>query len=200
MPCCIYWVFYYYFGSQSLQLCVGAVLHTMLTNMEEKVQGTLSEPNRLDSWGWTHPVVHILLTVTSVYCPLFKSFLKQEAVPLLCTWHHFNSLSNGSGDFWHEMATVRRRHNPGAASAQTDQGSLCQGLIFRPGKDLEWIYIEDGVLFHLCDVIFFIYFSRINKSPVAVESTVPCRSLKKPSRHTPLVFNTTSPFVTTLRA
>uniref|UniRef100_A0A3P8W040 Acid phosphatase 6, lysophosphatidic n=1 Tax=Cynoglossus semilaevis TaxID=244447 RepID=A0A3P8W040_CYNSE len=30
----------------SLQLCVGAVLHTMLTNMEEKVQGTLSEPNR----------------------------------------------------------------------------------------------------------------------------------------------------------
>uniref|UniRef100_A0A8D3B7Q0 Acid phosphatase 6, lysophosphatidic n=1 Tax=Scophthalmus maximus TaxID=52904 RepID=A0A8D3B7Q0_SCOMX len=31
---------------ENLQLCVGPLLHTMLTNLDEKVQGTSSEPNR----------------------------------------------------------------------------------------------------------------------------------------------------------
>lgn len=34
------------YASENLQLCVGPLLHTVLTNMEEKAKGKSPEPNR----------------------------------------------------------------------------------------------------------------------------------------------------------
>lgn len=112
-------------GRENLQLCVGPLLHTMLFNIEEKLQGTSSEPNRLDTSGWKHPFLkQVLIVFGLLKGPIVKSSLKQEVVFVLCTWHHSDSLSDGYGDFWHEMATLCGWYHSGAAPTPADQRGL----------------------------------------------------------------------------
>lgn len=62
------------FSMENLQLCVGPLLHSLLTNIEGKLEGTSSEADRLDPSGWTHQLTCELRT------PLwFWSFFKLSA-------------------------------------------------------------------------------------------------------------------------
>lgn len=63
------------FHRETLQLSVGPLLHIMLNNIEEKVQGTSSEPNRLEHWDdhtplCLHGLIFTLSHTESYFCTL----------------------------------------------------------------------------------------------------------------------------------